>query len=148
MKKAASPVVVQFIDPLRVNSDVVGKLEGAVKAGFPSPAGDYLEKELNFRELFMRNESSTFFVKVEGTSMERAGILNGDILVVDRSLEPRENSILVCFLDGGFTVKRVAFTDGRLFLMPENPQFQPIPVLDNADLRIWGVVTFAIHQFR
>jgi DNA polymerase V len=146
MKRSLTKV--KFINPKSVNLDFRTKTEGFVTAGFPSPANDYIEKELNFKELFIRNESSTFFVQVLGNSMINAGIFDGDILVVDKSLDPLNNSILVCFIDGDFTVKKVNKIDGALYLIPENPQFKPIKIDESSDFRLWGVVTFAIHKFR
>lgn len=122
-------------------------LSGFVRAGFPSPANDYLEKELNFKELFVRNESSTFFVEVSGNSMIDSGIHDGDILVVDRSLDPHDDSILVCFVDGEFTVKKVSKIDGAFYLIPENKKFKPIKIEEGSDFRLWGVVTYCIHKF-
>jgi len=138
---------------LRMLKPVIGndenfRVEGFVKAGFPSPANDYIEKELNFRELFIRNESSTFFVEVAGNSMINAGIHHGDILVVDKSLDLRNDSIVVCFVDGEFTVKKVNLIDGSYYLIPENPNFKPIRINEGSDFRLWGIVTFVIHKFR
>lgn len=148
MSSGQNNTTVKFINPAHINADYSFKVEGFVTAGFPSPAGDYLDQELNFKELFIRNESSTFFVRVAGNSMINAGIFDGDILVVDKSLSPNDNSILVCFVDGEFTVKRVNKIDGAFYLVPDNPQFKPIKIDENADFRLWGVVTFAIHKFQ
>ncbi|MBK8807345.1 MAG: translesion error-prone DNA polymerase V autoproteolytic subunit [Bacteroidales bacterium] len=148
MSNIKPETTIKFINPATVNADYTAKLEGFVKAGFPSPANDYIEKELNFRELFLRNESATFFVEVSGSSMIDAGIYDGDILVVDKSLNPCHNSILVCYIDGEFTVKRVQKIDSALYLIPDNKKFKPIKIEEHSDLRLWGVVTFAIHKFR
>lgn len=139
---------IKFINPLNVNADYTFPIQGFVSAGFPSPANDYLEQELNFKELFIKNESSTFFVQVAGNSMVNAGIFDGDILVIDKSLDPYDNSILVCLIDGEFTVKRVSKIDDSFYLIPDNPKFAPIKVNEHSDFRLWGVVTFAIHKFR
>lgn len=148
MTKDRSSILLNIIDTKRVDTECNIKIEGFVTAGFPSPAADYVEKELNFKELFIRNESSTFFVRVEGSSMINSNIYDGDILVVDKSLRPYDNSVLVCFIDGEFTVKRVSKIEGELFLIPDNPIFKPIKIDENSDFRLWGVVTFAIHRFR
>jgi DNA polymerase V len=137
-----------IIDIKSVNADFNINLSGYVRAGFPSPANDYLENELNFKELLVRNESSTFFVQVMGNSMIGSNIHDGDILIVDKSLSPRDDSILVCYLDGEFTVKRVQSIGGSLYLVADNPDFSPIKVSDCADFRFWGVVTFSIHKHR
>jgi DNA polymerase V len=138
---------VKFLN-VNVDEEYTPKLEGTVAAGFPSPAADYLEKGLNFKELFIRNESSTFFVQVVGSSMTNSGIHDGDILVIDKSLDPCDDSILICYIDGEFTVKRAKKEDDQFFLIPDNPKFKPILVNVGSDFRIWGVVTFVIHKFR
>jgi DNA polymerase V len=147
MEDKPDTIQLKFLNPQFNEADSF-KIEGFVSAGFPSPAGDYVEKELNFKELFIRNESATFFVQVMGNSMINAGIRDGDILVVDKSLEPVDDSIMVCFVDGEFTVKRVSKIDDFFYLTPENPQFKPIKINECADFRLWGIVTFVIHKFR
>lgn len=124
------------------------RVEGFVTAGFPSPAGDYIESELSFSDLFEHHKSSVFYVRVSGNSMINASIHDGDILVVDKSLNPKDDSILVCFIDGEFTVKKVSKIEGAYYLMPENPQFKPIKIDECSDFRLWGVVTYGIHKFR
>lgn len=123
-------------------------IDGYVAAGFPSPAGDYIDNELNLKTLLVRNESSTFYVQVVGNSMVDANIFNGDILVVDKSLSPSNKSILVCFVDGEFTVKKVSKIGKDFFLIPANPEFKPIKIEESSDFRLWGVVTFVIHKLR
>jgi DNA polymerase V len=123
-------------------------VEGVIKAGFPSPATDYLANELNLKELLVRNESATFFVEVEGDSMKGANIFNGDIIIVDKSLNPHDNSVVACFLDGEFTLKRVEKIDGSFFLVPDNPKFKPIRINEDSDFRLWGIVTYVIHKLR
>jgi DNA polymerase V len=139
---------VKFINSELVDANFKVQLTGTVNAGFPSPATDYLENELNFKELFIRNESATIFVRVAGNSMINAGIFNDDILVVDKSLEPADNSVLICYIDNEFTVKKVKKIKGALYLLPENPEFEPIKIKEGSDFRIWGVVTFSIHKHR
>lgn len=123
-------------------------IDGVVAAGFPSPANDYLDNELDLKALLIRNESATFFLRASGNSMVDDHISDGDILVVDRSLNPNKDSILVCIIDGEFTVKKV-FKQGKdLYLMPSNPEFKPIKINEESDVRLWGVVTNVIHKFR
>jgi len=148
MAKQPSPIKVKVIEAKNEAIDFPISIEGTVMAGFPSPANDYIENELNFKDLFLKNASSTFFVRVEGNSMMKAGILDGDILVVDKSLEPKDDSIIVCYLDGEFTVKKVKKEKGILYLMPENSAFSPIKIEDHADFRPWGIATFVIHKLR
>jgi DNA polymerase V len=117
-----------------------------ISAGFPSPADDYIDKNLDLNEYVIKHPSATFFVRVKGTSMINAGIHNGDILVVDRSLEPAHHKIVIAVLDGELTVKRVRKAGDHLYLMPENDDFEAIEVTEETDFQIWGVVTYAIHS--
>ena len=116
-----------------------------VSAGFPSPAEDYIEKKLDLHDLLVKHPAATFFVRVEGRSMEGAQIFSGDILIVDKSLQPKNDSIVVAVINGEFTVKRIHLHEGRLFLMPENSHFPPLEVKEEMDFQIWGVVTHVIH---
>lgn len=118
----------------------------AVSAGFPSPADDYVEKTLDLNEHLIKNPPATFFVKVTGDSMVDAGIFDGDLLVVDRSLEPRHHKVVVAALDGQLTVKRLYKKAGEMWLMPENSAYEPIEVTAELTVTIWGVVTNVIHS--
>jgi DNA polymerase V len=116
-----------------------------VPAGFPSPAEGYLEDILSLHDLVVRNPAATYFVRVAGTSMEHAGIQPGDILVVDRSLEPRSGHIVLAVLDGEVTVKRLRLERGRTLLVPECDDGEPIELSDGRELSVWGVVTHVVH---
>jgi DNA polymerase V len=118
----------------------------SVQGGFPSPADDYIEKSLDLNELVVRHPAATFYVRVEGNSMEGAGIYSGDILVVDRSLPSASGKIIIAILNGEFTVKRLITEGKQIFLHPENPQFQRIEVKEESDFQVWGVVTYVIHK--
>ena len=118
-----------------------------IKAGFPSPADDYLDKKLDLNEHLIKHPASTFFVKVKGDSMVNVGIHSGDILVVDRSSEPKNNKIVVAVINGDFTVKRVSKRGTKLFLVAENPEYPAIEVSEGAEFEIWGVVLHVIHSF-
>ena len=117
-----------------------------IPAGFPSPAEDFLEKRLDLNEYLIKNKSATFLVKVHGNSMVNAGIIDGDILVIDRSVQPASGKIVLGVLNGEFTVKRIEKRKNKLFLVPENEAFSPIEITGEMDFKIWGVVTFAIHK--
>src|SRR5262245_2382255 len=108
-----------------------------VSAGFPSPADDYIEKRLDLNELIIKHPEATFFVKVEGDSMRDAGILSGDILVVDRSLEPSHGKIVVAILNGEFTVKRIHIGPRGVALLPENTAYEPIKIHSDSDFQVW-----------
>lgn len=116
-----------------------------VSAGFPSPADDYLEDKLDLNQYLIKHEAATFFVKVKGDSMIGAGIHCGDLLIVDRALEPTNNSVVIAVVNGELTVKRISKRNGRLSLMPENGNYTPIPITGFTDFVVWGVVTHVIH---
>ena len=119
-----------------------------ISAGFPSPADDYIENNLSLSELLIRNHLSTFLMKTSGDSMTDVGINDGDILVVDRSIEAKNRDIVIAILEGNLTVKRLLFKiNGLVVLKSENAAYKDIKITESADLEIWGVVTSVIHQF-
>jgi len=119
-----------------------------ISAGFPSPADDYIENNLSISELLIKNQLSTFLMKASGESMIEAGINDGDVLVVDRSLEARSRDIVIAIFEGNLTVKRLIIkADGSAILKSENPLYKNIIISEYTELEIWGVVTSAIHQF-
>ncbi len=133
--------------PSEKSGEAVPLIETCVQAGFPSPADGYLTDTLNLHDLVVKNPPATFFVRVVGDSMKDAGIVSGDILVVDRSLEPRQDKIVVAILDGEFTVKKIHFNvDGTIFLVAANPAYPPIKVRRESDFQVWGVVSYVIHK--
>ena len=117
----------------------------SVAAGFPSPADDYIDSGIDLNEVLIRHPSSTFFLRVSGDSMVEAGIQHGDLLVVDRSLEPRPGLIVVAVLDGSFTLKRLARHRGRLRLEAANSAYPPLELHQCGDVQIWGVAIHVIH---
>lgn len=117
-----------------------------IVAGFPSPAEDYLEAMLDLNQLLIKNPSATFYGRVKGTSMKDAGVDDGDLLVIDKSLAYRNNALAVCFLNGEFTLKRIKIEGDTLLLMPANPDYQPIVVKEDADFAVWGIVTYIIKK--
>ena len=123
-----------------------------IKAGFPSPAQDYVENGIDLNRELVKNPSSTFFGRARGTSMEGAGIFDGDLLIIDKALEPREGAIAVCFIDGEFTLKRIHFEKHEglvtaIWLQPENEQFTPIKVTQDNQFIIWGIVVHSVRSF-
>ena len=120
----------------------------AVKAGFPSPATDYVESGLDFNELLVNDAATTFVVRAEGESMLGAGIFPGDLLVVDRSLVARPEDIVIAALDGEFTVKTLKRKAGGFILAPENPAYPVLSLDEDSELSIWGVVTCVLHRLR
>lgn len=123
-------------------------LMGEVKAGFPSPAEDIREK-LDLVKLLVRHKASTFFFRIDGVSMVDAAMDDGDIIIVDRAIEPYNNCKAVCYIDGEYTVKRIEMLDGKVRLMPANElntKFKPIEVSPENQFIIWGVVTYTIKK--
>ena len=116
-----------------------------VAAGFPSPADDYVEVGIDLNEQLIRHPTSTFFLRVSGESMLGAGIHHGDLLVVDRSLDPRPGRVVVAVLDGEFTLKRLVQHQGRLRLEAANPAYPPLELHHCGDVQIWGVAIHVIH---
>ncbi len=117
-----------------------------IPAGFPSPAQDYIEDSLDLNEYLVNHPASTYFVRVDGESMINAGIYPDDILIVDRSLEATHNRVVIAFLDGELTVKRLKIRDGRYHLVPDNQDYPPLEIEEWMDMAIWGVVTYVIHR--
>lgn len=116
-----------------------------VQAGFPSPADDQVEDYLDLNEHLIQHPSATFFVRASGQSMVNAGIHDGDVLVVDRSLQPKTGKIVIAAVYGELTVKRLQWREDKWHLLPDNPDFEEVEVSEEADVTIWGVVTNVIH---
>lgn len=117
-----------------------------VRAGFPSPADDYIETHLDLNTHLIKHPAATFFVIASGDSMTGAGIQSGDMLIVDRSLEASHGKIIIAAIDGELTVKRLSRNNMRVQLLPENNHYPPIDITNEQELVIWGVVTHVIHQ--
>jgi DNA polymerase V len=119
-----------------------------VPAGFPSPADDYMEGSLDLNTHLIKHPAATFFVRAIGESMKNAGIYSGDILIVDRSLEADDNTVVIAAVNGELTVKRLKKEANLLSLVSDNEEYAPIPISEGMDFSIWGVVTTVIHEFR
>ena len=128
--------------------DSIGQwlMNQGISAGFPSPADDFKEFRISLDKELVKNQDSTFYAKVSGNSMIKAGMSDGDIIVIDRSLNPENNKIAVCFIDGEFTVKRIVKKDGKLYLKPENDDYNDITISEDNQLIIWGIVTYVIKS--
>ncbi|ABL65079.1 LexA family protein [Chlorobium phaeobacteroides] len=122
--------------------------ETGVVAGFPSPADDAMELGLDLNKALIRHPEATFYARVKGSSMVEANLREGDILVIDKSLHPKNGDIAICFLDGEFTVKRISQDKSGLSLMPANDAFKPIRITEENDFLVWGIVTYIIHKAR
>lgn len=121
-------------------------LEARVAAGFPSSAENFIQKSLDLNDLIIKHPAATFFIRVKGDSMINAGINSGDILVVDRSLEPQHNRIVVARIDDELTVKRLLYEKNSIILAPDNPQYKPLYITPERDFEVWGVVTYVLHN--
>ena len=122
-----------------------------VQAGFPSPAQDYIDRSLDFNRELIEHPAATFYAKVVGMSMKDAGITEGDILVIDRAVDPEQDDIVIAFIDGEFTVKYIDFSEikrNRIWLRPANDDFKPIRVTADSDFRVWGVVVKVIKSLK
>lgn len=120
--------------------------ESGVHAGFPSPADDFLEGSLDLNSLVIRHPEATFFARVEGDSMKDEGIVEGDILVVDKSIEPYDGCLAVAFVDGEFTLKRVRMEPDKILLVPANPKYKIIEIFPDNEFAVWGVVNYIVKK--
>jgi len=117
-----------------------------VAAGFPSPASDYIDKSVDLNEILIKNKPATFLVRALGDSMINSGIFPGDILIIDKSVTPNHKNIVIAILNGEFTVKRLIKEKDRIILRPENIKYKDFEIKEDDDFKIWGVVTFVIHN--
>ncbi len=126
-------------------------LAPGIRAGFPSPAEDYLRDSLDFNRDLIRHPEATFYGRVEGDSMEGAGISDGDIAVIDRSLEPQDGDVVVGYINGNFTVKFLNLKhkdEGYIELCPANKKYKPIRIDENDSFEVWGVVVWTIKNWK
>lgn len=121
-------------------------VENGISAGFPSPADDFLDLSIDLNKELIQNPSATFYGRVKGDSMVDAGLSDGDLLIIDKSLEPTDSKIAVCFIDGEFTVKRIKIERDIIWLIAENKNYKPIKVTSENDFIIWGIVTTVIKS--
>ena len=119
-----------------------------IRAGFPSPAQDYMELAIDLNKELIKHPTSTFYGRVVGDSMKDEGIEEGDILVIDKSLELMDDDLAVCFIDGDFTVKRVRLESDAAWLVPSNVKYPPIKVTKDNEFMVWGIVTYTIKKNR
>jgi len=135
-----------FLKPTVGNSMGQWLIEQGISAGFPSPADDFKETRISLDRALVKNKEATFYARVSGDSMVGAGLDDGDLLVIDRSLNPENGKIAVCLVDGEFTVKRIKKEKNRLYLMPENKKYNHTEIKEENELIIWGVVKYVIKK--
>jgi DNA polymerase V len=136
----------KFLKPREGNSMGQWLIEQGISAGFPSPADDFKEIRISLDKELVKNRDATFYARVSGESMVEAGLDDGDLLVIDRSLDPESGKIAVCLVDGEFTVKRIKKEKDKLYLIPENNKYKPIEVKEENELIIWGIVEYVIKK--
>ena len=146
MKADDKNIKLEFFKPSVKSKIELPLVEATISAGFPSPADDYSEARLDLNKELITNESATFYARVRGDSMTLAGISDGDLLIIDKSKTPVNGSIVVCLIDGEFTVKRLNKKGNQFYLIPENDKYQPIKIKPENDVTIWGVVTYTIKK--
>ena len=122
-------------------------LADSVSAGFPSPADDYTEENIDLNEHLISNPFSTFFLRVKGDSMINAGIKDKDLIIVDKSLRARPGDIIIAMIDGEFTIKRLSVKNNELYLKAENHNYPDFRFKNHVDVQIWGVVIYSIHSY-
>lgn len=120
--------------------------QSGVHAGFPSPADDFLEGSLDLNSLVIRHPEATFFARVEGDSMKDEGIVEGDLLVVDKAVEPYDGCLAVAYVDGEFTLKRVRILPDKILLIPANPRYKIIEIDPDTEFAVWGVVSYILKK--
>ena len=121
--------------------------DGGIKAGFPSPAQDFLDSTIDLNKELIHNPSSTFFGRVSGYSMKDMGIDNGDLLIIDKSLEVQSGKVAVCYIDGEFTLKKIKIEENCCWLLPANEKFEPIKVTSDNEFLVWGILIHVIKSF-
>ncbi|MEM8510438.1 MAG: translesion error-prone DNA polymerase V autoproteolytic subunit [Bacteroidota bacterium] len=139
---------IEFIIPEQGNGSGLPFFDGGISAGFPSPADDFMENRISLDSELVDDTEATFYARVNGSSMEGAGLYDGDLLVIDRSIQPYDGCIAVCYVEGEFTVKRIKKDKDKVTLMPENPKYEPIVIEGDTILVIWGVVTYSIKSHK
>jgi DNA polymerase V len=148
--KLLSKITTRTLDIFPVSVDSVLEIpvvSTAISAGFPSPALDFIDLSIDMNKHLIKRPSSTFYGRVKGQSMKDVGITDGDLLVIDKSITPKNDQIAVCYVDGEFTIKKIKFEQDVCWLIPANDAYQPIRVTSQNDFLIWGIVTHVIKAF-
>lgn len=148
IKKIADSDTLEFYSANTNSHLALPFIDGGIAAGFPSPAQDYIDLKIDLNTELITNPSSTFYARVKGTSMKDAGIMDGDILVIDKSLEPKDGDTAICFIDGEFTLKYIKIDKEAIYLVPANEKFHPIKVTEENNFCIWGIVTYSIKNHK
>ncbi len=137
---------INFFTPKKQNGIGQWLAAEGISAGFPSPADDFKETRISLDKELVKNKEATFYARVSGDSMVGAGLDDGDLLIIDRSKNPENGKIVVCLIDGDFTVKRIKKEKEKLYLMPENRKYKPLELKEENELVIWGIVEYVIKK--
>lgn len=121
-------------------------LNNGISAGFPSPALDFIDERIDINKLLLKRPSATFMGRVSGDSMKNAGIFDGDLIIIDKSIKPEHNMIAVCVINAELTLKRICIKDKRCYLMPENENYPVIEITEDTTLMVWGIVVHSIRN--
>jgi DNA polymerase V len=135
-----------MLDKINIDPATIPCYSSRVSAGFPSPADDTIESNLDLNKLLIKNESTTFFMQVKGDAMKDAGIWSGDVLVVDRSLSPKHGRVVIATIGEELLIRRLYKLRNKVLLMPENKEYEPLEISKEIDSIVWGVVNFVIHK--
>lgn len=147
LRSLHTTTILDFYTPVFSTELELPYVDVGISAGFPSPADDFIELTIDLNRELIKHKDSTFFAKVKGNSMKNAGIFDGDLLIIDKSLEPQDGKIAICQIDGDFTVKRIKKENGVVWLIAENEDYKPIKVTEENELMIWGIVIHSIKTF-
>lgn len=134
--------------PLETTRFQLPLFASSVRAGFPNPADDHIEQDIDLNDYLIHNPPATFLLHVAGDSMIGAGIFPGDVVIVDKSLAPQPHDVVVAVVEGEFTIKRLERQNGTVRLQPENPSYDALVITPEMDATVWGVVTFTLHRHR
>ncbi len=143
-----SAPTMEFLTPVITEESKLPLAASPISAGFPSPAEEFEGLKINLNDELIKHPEATFYARVKGHSMKDAGIQNGDLLVIDKTQEPKDGCVAVCAIDGEFTLKRLALKEDSIYLMPTNAEYKPIKITENNDFLIWGILSYVIHKPR
>ena len=147
LRNLHSTATLEFYFPDYSTAMQLPLFDTGISAGFPSPADDFIELSIDLNKHLIKHKDTTFFAKVKGHSMKNVGIFDGDLLVIDKSLEPQDGRIAICQIDGEFTIKRIKKEENVIWLIAENEDYKPIKVTPENDFVIWGIVINSIKYF-
>ena len=149
MKTITVKKTIEIITPINYTKLKLPLFNSGISAGFPSPAEDFIDREIDLNKELIKNPASTFYGRVNGDSLKDLGICHGDLMIIDRCIKPKTGKIAVCYIDGEFTVKMIEIEEKTktIWLIPANSKYQPIKVTNQNDFIIWGIVKNVIKDF-